>query len=111
MEYYHPSEVHPHASAESMDTVFAQAPVSGLAVACVETVLEHGSLDVVAFVLLLWRKALYLFSEQVGLDVLVLEVSPAGLVVPRYAPPLPRSLVRDGIDCLKGISRGYFPDC
>ena len=52
MEYYHPSEVHPHASAESMDTVLAQAPVSGLAVACVETVLEHGGLDVVALVFL-----------------------------------------------------------
>ena len=45
MEYYHPSEVHPHASAESMDAMLEQAPVAGLAVARVETVLEHGGLD------------------------------------------------------------------
>ena len=86
-----------------MDAVLEQAPISGLAVACVETVLEHGGLDVVALVLFFGRKALNLFPKQVGLDVLVLKVPPAGLVVPRYAPPLPRSLVRDGIDCLKGI--------
>ena len=34
-----------------MDAVLEQAPVSGLAIACVEAVLEHGRLDVVAFVL------------------------------------------------------------
>ena len=85
-----------------------------------ETVLEHGRLDVLAlqatrgravsFVLLLGRKALYLLSEQVGLDVLVLEVSPAGLARPRDAPAFPRSLVRDSLDSLKGVARGYFPD-
>ena len=42
MEYNYPPQVHPHASAVCMDTVLEQAPVSGLAVACVETVLEHG---------------------------------------------------------------------
>ena len=93
-----------------MDTVFAQAPVAGLAIACVETVLEHGSLDVIAFVLLLWRKALNLFPKQVGIDVLVLEVPPAGLARPRYAPALPRTLVRDGLDSLTGVARGYLPD-
>ncbi len=46
MEYYHPSEVHPYASTESMDAVLQQAPVSGLAVACVETVLSCQGTDV-----------------------------------------------------------------
>ena len=31
LEYYHPSEVHPHTSAICMHTMFEQAPVSGLA--------------------------------------------------------------------------------
>ena len=41
LEYYHPSEVHPHTSAICMHTMFEQAPVSGLAITCMKTVLEH----------------------------------------------------------------------
>ena len=62
MEYYHPPEVHPHASGVCMHTVLEQALVAGLAVARVEAVLEHGRLDVVSLVLLLWRQALNLLS-------------------------------------------------
>ena len=43
-----------------MDTVLEQAPVAGLAVARVETILEHGRLDIVSFALLFGRQALYL---------------------------------------------------
>ena len=71
-----------------MDAMLEQAHVAGLAVACVETVQEHGSLDVVALVLLLYRKALNLLPEQVGFDILILEVSPPCLVVPwNYGSP------------------------
>ena len=71
-----------------MDAVLEQAPISGLAVACVETILEHGRLNVVAFVLFFWRKTLNLLPEQICLDVLVLEVAPTGFVLPWDAPPL-----------------------
>lgn len=93
-----------------MDAVLEQAPISGLAVACVETVLEHGRLNVVAFVLLFGRKALDLLPEQICLDVLVLEVAPAGLVLPWDAPASPRSLIRDGFDCLVGIACRNLPE-
>ena len=60
LEYYHPSEVHPHTSAICMHTMFEQAPVSGLAITCMKTVLEHGCFNVIPFMLLLQRKAFYL---------------------------------------------------
>ena len=59
LEYYHPSEVHPHTSAICMHTMFEQAPVSGLAITCMKTVLEHGCFNVIPFMLLLQRKAFY----------------------------------------------------
>ena len=93
-----------------MDTVLEQAPVSGLAVACVETVLEHGRLNVVAFVLFFWRKTLDLLPEQICLDVLVLEVAPAGLALPWDAPPLSCSLLGDGLDSLVGVACRNLPD-
>lgn len=49
-EYYHSAEVHPHASAVRMDTMLEQPPVAGLSISCMETVLEHGCLHIVAFV-------------------------------------------------------------
>ena len=55
MEYNYPAEVHPHASAIRMDAVLEQAPVSGLAVTRMKTVLEHGGFDIVALVLLVRR--------------------------------------------------------
>ena len=88
MEYYHPSEVHPHGTRVCLHTVLEQAPVAGLAIARVETVLEHGGLDVIPLVLFLGRKVFYLSSQPVCLDLGVLEVAPARLVVPRYPPPL-----------------------
>ena len=60
LEYYHPSEVHPHTSAICMHTMFEQAPVSGLAITCMKTVLEHGGFYVIPFMLFLQRKAFYL---------------------------------------------------
>lgn len=93
-----------------MDAVPEQTPISGLAVACVETVLEHGRLDVVAFVLFFWRKALDLLPEQICLDVLVLEVAPASLVIPWDAPPLSCSLLGDGLDSLVGVACRNLPD-
>ena len=60
LEYYHPSEVHPHTSAICMHTMFEQAPISGLAITCMKTVLEHGCFNVIPFMLLLQRKAFYL---------------------------------------------------
>ena len=75
-----------------------QAPVSSLAVARVETVLEHGGLYVVAPSLLLRRQALNLLAQPVGLDVLVLKVTPAGLVRPRYSPSLALALIGHGFD-------------
>ncbi len=109
MEYYHPSEVHPHASAESMDTVLQQAPVSGFAVACMETVLEHGCLDVISLVLLLGEKTLDLLPEQIRLDVLVLEISPAGLVVPGYSPSLTGALLGNSLDSFIDVSPLLLP--
>ena len=47
LEYYHPSEVHPHTSAICMHTMFEQAPISGLAITCMKTVLEHGCFNVI----------------------------------------------------------------
>ena len=35
----------------------SKAPVSGLAITCMKTVLEHGSLNVISFMLLLQSKA------------------------------------------------------
>ena len=93
-----------------MDAVFEQAPISGLAVACVETVLEHSHLDVVAFVLFFWRKTLDLLSEHVYLDVLVLKVAPAGLVLPWDAPPLSCTLLGDGLDSLVDVACRNLPD-
>ena len=93
-----------------MDAVLEQAPISGLAVACVETVLEHGRLDVVSFVLFFWRQTLDLLPEQICLDVLVLEVAPTGLVLPWDAPPLSCSLLGDGLDSLKGVASLNIPD-
>lgn len=93
-----------------MDAVLEQAPVSGLAIACVETILEHGRLDVVSFALFFWRKALVLFPEQVRLDVLVLEIAPSSLVVPRDSPPLSCALLGDGLDNLVGIAFLNLPD-
>lgn len=87
-----------------MDAVLEQAPVSGLAIACVETVLEHGRLDVVAFVLFFWRQTIDLLPEQICLDVLVLEVAPTGLVLPWDAPPFSCSLLGDGLDSLVGVA-------
>ena len=75
-----------------------QAPVAGLAVARVGTVLEHGGLYVVAPSLLLRRQALNLLAQPVGLDVLVLKVTPAGLVRPRYSPSLALALIGYGFD-------------
>ena len=60
LEYYHPSEVHPHTSAICMHTMFEQAPISGLAITCMKTVLEHGGFYVIPFMLFLQRKAFYL---------------------------------------------------
>ena len=48
---------------KGLEAMSEQASVSRLSVACVEAVLEHGSLDVVSLVLLLWRKALDLAPE------------------------------------------------
>ena len=50
-EYYHPSEVHPHTSAICMHTMFEQAPISGLTITCMKTVLEHGSFYIIPFIL------------------------------------------------------------
>ena len=60
LEYYHPSEVHPHTSAICMHTMFEQTPISGLAITCMKTVLEHGCFYVIPFMLFLQRKAFYL---------------------------------------------------
>ncbi|MGO5199096.1 hypothetical protein ACTQ1R_03085 [Prevotellaceae bacterium LCP21S3_C11] len=43
-----------------MHTMFEQAPISGLAITCMKTVLEHGSFYVISFMLFLQRKAFYL---------------------------------------------------
>lgn len=43
-----------------MHTMFEQAPISGLAITCMKTVLEHGSFYVIPFMLFLQRKAFYL---------------------------------------------------
>ena len=93
-----------------MDAVLEQAPVSGLAIACVEAVLEHGRLDVVAFVLFFWRQTLDLLPEQICLDVLVLEVAPTVLVLPWDAPPLSCPLFGDGLDSLVGVACRNLPD-
>ena len=60
-ESNHPSEVHPDAFGVCLHTMFEQAPVAGLAVACVETVLEHDGFYVVPSVLFFGWQALYLF--------------------------------------------------
>ena len=75
-----------------------QAPVAGLAVARVKTVLEHGGLYVVTPSLLFRRQALNLLAQLVGLNVLVLKVAPAGLVRPRYSPSLALALIGYGFD-------------
>ncbi len=93
-----------------MDTVLQQAPVSGLVVVCVETVLEHGCLDIISLVLLLRGKNLDLLPEQIRLDVLVFEIPPAGLVAPGYAPSLTGALLGNSLDSFIDVSRCYFPD-
>ena len=93
-----------------MDAVLQQAPVSGLAVACVETVLEHGCLDIVAFMLLFRWEAFNLFPEHVGCNILVFEVPPPGLVVPGNAPSLASALLGNSLHGFIGISRSNLPD-
>ena len=60
LEYYHLFEVHSHTSAICMYTMFEQVPVSGLAITCMKTVLEHGCFNVIPFMLLLQRNTFYL---------------------------------------------------
>lgn len=81
-----------------------QAHVAGLAVARVETILEHGGLYVVTPSLLLMRQALNLLAQLVGLDVLVLKVASAGLVRPRYSPSLALALIVYGFDRFVRVS-------
>ena len=68
-------------------------------------VLEHGRLNVVAFALFFWRKALDLLPKQICLDVLVVEVAPAGLALPWDAPPPSCSLPGDGLDALLAFGK------
>lgn len=64
-----------------MDAVLYLVPVSGLAVACMETVLEHGSHDIVAFMLFFKREPFDLLSESVDYNDLALEIVPPSLIV------------------------------
>ena len=44
--------------------MFEQAPISGIAITCMKTVLKHGSFYVIPFILFLQRKAKYKHLKQ-----------------------------------------------